>query len=116
MKIRNDFVTNSSSSSFIIALHKDAIYNDILEVIKKHEANIRNSLDEVGEDGDDDYVNSVIEDVASMLFRKKNNGMALGEWIVSSETYSSEGEIEDWIMYSALCTVDSNKLKVDSFC
>ena len=48
MKIRYDFVTNSSSSSYILALHKDFNQKDLDELIEKN----RSIIDKYAKDYD----------------------------------------------------------------
>jgi hypothetical protein len=46
LKVRNDFVTNSSSSSFVIAVKEDSLSHDALIVLNEI---LKSSWDETGE-------------------------------------------------------------------
>jgi len=77
MKIRNGFVSNSSSSSFTITVPKSASQDEIFKVWFENSFNIEENSDNIILSGDVDYNN---EDLADTIddFAKEINAQI--EW------------------------------------
>lgn len=123
MKIRRGFVTNSSSSSYIIAKKKDATLADIKNSLLKVKDNAKSFLiekhtwfdfepdvEELMEKEDYDKATDVfLEYLADYLYSGFDSG-TLGDWTVGSdEFWSDNGDpYENFILDSAWLIGDNN--------
>lgn len=136
MKIRNGFVSNSSSSSFVIAVSNDCksedIKNALLNEDKALESFIKDEFQYVSENYDefeglegeelkiaiaetvaDEILNSFV--VSDYGGKKYEYFMKLGGWKVTAEEYSNEGSnLTDLFVYQSLGEVDTEKFKIKS--
>lgn len=111
MKIRNDFVTNSSSSSFIVAVHKDCTIDEIKDMLNKHRNDIHDIL-EWYDDSDLDC-DMAISEIANDLISARWGNMVLGDWTVTSEYGSNEdGELLSNALYDFGYDMDTEHFKV----
>ena len=123
MKIRRGFVTNSSSSSYIIAKKKDATLTDIKNSLLKVRDNAKSFLieqhkwidlepdvEESIRKGDyDKAAGAFLEYVADYLYGNFNAG-TLGDWTVGSDEFWNDGgdPYENFILDSAWLIGDEN--------
>lgn len=123
MKTRRGFVTNSSSSSYIIAKKKDATLTDIKNSLSKVRDNAKSFLIEqhkwidlepdveesIRKEDYDKAVDAFLEYVADYLYGNFNAG-TLGDWEVGSDEFwdDSGDPYEKFILESAWLIGDSN--------
>lgn len=127
MKVRSDFVTNSSSSSFVIAHHKGMEFNDIKNILNKeiindiveYLLNGHEIKDDLGNKLEDEsFLDSFIEKIAHQLYLGYGyqHNFVLDDWIV--ETYDIERnklDEKDPILYYFLRSyleLDHAKIKI----
>ena len=114
-KIRLSFVTNSSSSSFIIAKHKDCTYEEVLELVKANRKNVKDLLELLEYDEDEEMdIESAIKEIAKELFRYVDGSdFKLDNWTLTSEEFGCEdGELFPTAMYEFGYLLNSEHIKV----
>lgn len=111
MKVRKDFVTNSSSSSFIIAIHKDCTTQEVRDNVSKCKEDARYLLDMFDMEHDDAAVESFIEEIVGELMWHYNE-MELGDWKVSAEEYSNEDSEVGAFIYDYAYKLGTEHFKV----
>ena len=111
MKIRKDFVTNSSSSSFIIAIHKNCTTQEVRDNINACKEDARYLLDMFGMNHDDAAVEEFIEEIVDELMNPYE-AMELGDWTVSAEEYSSDGSEVSAFIYDYAYKLGTEHFKV----
>jgi len=92
MKIRTDFVTNSSSSSFIIAVKAGVTEKEIKTFVDKHFNSVIDEMtDNFGNEPDED-VQTVRDELIERFMNASRDryGMKLDEWTVTAGEAHSE--------------------------
>ncbi len=114
MKFRKDFVTNSSSSSFIIATNDNVTEEEIENFIKinsKQISSVKKS----------NYLESSIKDIKENLktYIRRNNkscNMKLNNWNVSVQEVTNESDNDLDIIFYELEFKNTENIKFGGFC
>ncbi len=131
MKIRIGFVSNSSSSSFVLAIKKDAKFQDVYAVVKKNREYIKDLFEhcepkdfyEIEEEAIDPD-NITLEQgldiaekiIAKDLFNSVKGGMELGDWLVwAGEASNEESDLVSNLIYSGDIVGGEDIIKIRSF-
>lgn len=96
MKTRMGFVSNSSSSSFIVLATKKVTKEDIVAILAAE----KGAIDSVLEYAEDVEATTVVDEAADYLWSALNSGATLGSIRGGGGTVSSEGDLGDQMLYS----------------
>jgi hypothetical protein len=113
-KIRMDFVTNSSSSSYIIALRNDYTSDEIKNILlEKYKDRIQDGIDDYNSYDDENYdFEGIVQKLVDEFINVCEYGINIDNWKVSATEYCNENGLIDGIIYGYLGEIDSEKFKL----
>ena len=111
MKKRTDFVTNSSSSSFVIAKKDACTIDEIREALMQKKQQVIYLLQSFDMDTDDGSIHMFIEEMAYKLYHTPT-GLKLDDWVVSAETYGNDDDEYGCFMYEYGGSIETENFKV----
>lgn len=106
MKIRTDYVTNSSSSSFVIARHHTYTDNKLRANIERHKKDIENILKEYG---CGESYEELVENIIDIIPEEAIN---LGEWSITGCEVSNDYTNAALFLYQHLKELEEDGFKV----
>ena len=110
MKIRMDYVTNSSSSSYIIARHKDYEMSELKEFIAANKSLIDGMIERNRKYGCQEIDESELIDNIEYEFLKSPT-MTIDNWDLIIGEADNDGGISDEFMYDCKC-IDTEHFKM----
>jgi hypothetical protein len=105
MKVRTGFVSNSSSSSFVLAIKKDITTSEKNDIFSKY---FKNIIKSISEEGYSDPIPEISE-IYNNIFMA-SEGIDLGDWIVTGGECSSESGFISMLLYES-GNIDTAKFK-----
>lgn len=113
MKVRLGHVTNSSSSSFIIAKNNKCTEEEIRNKLYTLKNEIKETLYDYCVSDDDYNVNEFINEMTSILYSTPSD-LQLGEWIVSAAECCNENDEFDGFIYMHGNDLSTENFKVEA--
>lgn len=112
MKIRTDYVTNSSSSSFIVAKHNDLTAEELKKIIEDNDGVIKIILKEYNQYASKKVsLKNAKEEILSELIHI-GSSMKIGDWeLACGEANGEDGGIFDLFMYN-ISNIDTEHFKI----
>lgn len=117
MKVRLGFVTNSSSSSFIIAQNNKCTREEVKDLLSSMKEQISEIIRNYcwdyryGDNISEETISEFIEEMTDHLYDEGD--LTLGDWTVAAREYSSENDEYDGFMYAYGHELNTENFKVE---